>query len=143
MKKRCLVPMFYFLIGAALIAGCSLQNSGTAASSETRKSEFGESGTVADSAGTYSKADIENKLNLANNEAQEWLYDSEADAWVLSAVTAVLNPEIADEQGVSVAVPGSYVKGIDTDKDGKEDIKSSNYIQAVKGRLVIDYETEL
>lgn len=143
MKKRCLVPMFYFLIGAALIAGCSLQNSGTAASSETRKSEFGESGTVADSAGTYSKADIENKLNLANNEAQEWSYDSEADAWILSAVTAVLNPEIADEQGVSVAVPGSYVKGIDTDKDGKEDIKSSNYIQAVKGRLVIDYETEI
>ena len=68
MKKRCLVPVFYFLIGAALIAGCSLQNSGTAASSETRKSEFGESGTVADSAGTYSKADIENKLLCRSEE---------------------------------------------------------------------------
>lgn len=44
---------------------------------------------------------IEEALNLANMEA-EWTYSDNADAWTLSIVTAVTNPEIEDEQGVSV-----------------------------------------
>ena len=39
----------------------------------------------------------------------------------MAVVTAVTNPEIEDEQGVSVCVPGAYVKGVDTDGDGTED----------------------
>ena len=30
-------------------------------------------------------------------------------------------PELPDQQGVSVCVPGAYVTGIDTDGDGKAD----------------------
>lgn len=32
----------------------------------------------------------------------------------VSVVTVVTDPEIEDEQGVYVCVPGAYVKGIDT-----------------------------
>lgn len=45
---------------------------------------------------------IEETLNLANNESQEWTYSESADAWVLSAVSAVAYPELPDQQGVSV-----------------------------------------
>ena len=113
--------------GALLLAGCagSTENSSTAVTSEEEK------------------ANIEKTLNLANNENQEWAYDTEADAWVLSIVTAVTNPENADEQGVSVCVPGVYVKGIDTDKDGKADTTAKTYQSAVKGSLVIDGEATI
>ena len=39
-----------------------------------------------------SAEEIETALKLANNENQEWTYDSNADAWILSVVTAVMNP---------------------------------------------------
>ena len=39
----------------------------------------------------------------------------------MSIVSAVAYPELEDEQGVSVCVPGAYVKGIDTDGDGTEE----------------------
>ena len=55
------------------------------------------------------KAAIEAALNLANNPDQAWTYDSGADAWVLSVVTAVTRPVIESEEGVSVCVPGAYV----------------------------------
>lgn len=86
---------------------------------------------------------IEETLNLANNEDQEWTYDTDADAWVLSIVSAVAYPEIAEEQGVSVCVPGAYVKGIDENGDGVEDVTSNTYTEAVKGSLIIDYEKEV
>ena len=89
------------------------------------------------------KAYIEETLNLANNEDQEWTYSSEADAWVLSIVSAVAYPELPDQQGVSVCVPGAYVSGIDTDGDGTEDVTADTYSDAVLGSLVIDYEAEL
>uniref|UniRef100_UPI0025E9E13C hypothetical protein n=1 Tax=Butyrivibrio sp. TaxID=28121 RepID=UPI0025E9E13C len=86
---------------------------------------------------------IEEALNLANNEEVTWTYDADADAWVMSIVTAVAYAEIEDEEGVSVCVPGAYIKGIDTDGDGVEDITADNYTEEVHGQLVIDYEAEV
>ena len=86
---------------------------------------------------------IEKKLNLANNQDQEWTYLESADAWVLSVVSAVAYPEIPDQQGVSVCVPGAYVTGIDTDGDGKADVTADAYTDAIKGSLVIDYKAEV
>ncbi len=86
------------------------------------------------------KEAIEAALNLSNNPDQEWTYHSDADAWVLSPVIAVTRPVIESEEGVSVCVPGAYVKGIDTDGDGEADVTAAAAADAVKGRLVIDYE---
>ena len=86
------------------------------------------------------KQAIEYALNLANNPDQEWSYNASADAWTLSVVTAVLYPVIENEEGVSVCVPGAYVSGIDTDGDGTADLNAQTYTEAVKGRLVIDYD---
>lgn len=83
-------------------------------------------------------SDIENALDL-KNMGQEWTYSEDADAWVLSVVTAVTKPEIEDQQGVSVCVPGAYVKGVDTDGDGAADATSGN----VSGALVIDYDAQV
>ena len=88
------------------------------------------------------KEAIEAALNLANMSA-EWTYSEDADAWTMSSVTAVTNPEIEDEQGVSVCVPGAYVKGIDTDGDGTEDVTSDSANDSVSGNLVIDYDAEI
>ena len=101
-------------------------------------------GTGADS-GSGSSADkeaIEAALDLSNISA-EWTYSSDADAWTMSSVTAVANPEIEDEQGVSVCVPGAYVKGIDTDGDGTEDVTSDSANDSVAGNLVIDNDAEI
>lgn len=92
-----------------------------------------ESGTVSD------KEAIEYALNLKNMD-QEWTYSDSSDAWTLSVVTAVTQPVIPDKEGVSVCVPGAYVKGIDTDGDGTADVTAGNGNEAVKGSLVIDYE---
>ncbi len=86
---------------------------------------------------------IEETLNLANNTEYTWSYDSEADAWIMSIVSAVVYPEIEDEQGVSVCVPGAYVTGIDTDGDGKADVTADSYTEEVNGQLVIDYNAEI
>lgn len=98
----------------------------------------GDESTTADE-----RAEIENTLNLANNKDQEWTYHSDADAWVLSVVSAVAYPELPDQQGVSVCVPGAYVAGIDTDGDGNADVTGKDAANAVKGALVIDYEAEI
>lgn len=86
---------------------------------------------------------IEQALNLAVNEGQEWTYFKDDDAWVLSVVSAVAYPELPDQQGVSVCVPGTYIMGIDTDGDGSADVTSENAAEAVKGSLVIDYEAKV
>ena len=91
----------------------------------------------------FTKDYIEQTLNLANNENQEWTYSSDADAWVLSVVSAVAYPELPDQQGVSVCIPGAYVTGIDTDNDGKADVTAENASDAAKGALVIDYDTQI
>ncbi|MCR5088198.1 MAG: hypothetical protein K6C08_01630 [Oscillospiraceae bacterium] len=99
----------------------------------------------ADAAATTEEeiAYLEETLNLANNPEQEWSYDSSADAWVLSVVSAVAYPELPDQQGVSVCVPGAYVTGIDSDGDGTADVTAADCSEAVKGSLVIDYEAEI
>lgn len=101
-------------------------------------------GTASDeTAALTAPADIEAALDLSNNSSQNWTYDSAGAAWTLAIVSAVANPQIADEQGVSVCVPGAYVKGIDTDGDGGADISAASATSAVKGQLVIDYEAAI
>ena len=95
-----------------------------------------------ESAGASDRAAIEAALNLKNME-QEWTYSADSDAWTLSVVTAVTRPVIADEEGVSVCVPGAYVTGIDTDGDGAADVTADGADGAVKGSLVIDYAAEI
>ncbi|MCR5760467.1 MAG: hypothetical protein K6F82_00455 [Sphaerochaetaceae bacterium] len=94
--------------------------------------------TSVSSAAVMDKKGIEEALNLANTDS-EWTYSDSSDAWTLSIVTAVTNPEIEDEQGVSVCVPGAYVKGVDTDGDGTADATSGT----VTGNLVIDYSASV
>lgn len=89
------------------------------------------------------RAYIEETLNLANNPEQEWIYSKSADAWTLSVVSAVVYPELPDQQGLSVCVPGAYVAGIDTNGDGWLDITAATASEAVKGSLVIDYHAEI
>lgn len=79
------------------------------------------------------KEAIESALDLRNIGA-DWTYSENANAWTMSSVTAVTNAELPDYQGVSVCVPGAYVKGIDTDGDGEEDVTSGT----AAGNLVID-----
>ena len=90
------------------------------------------SGAAADKAG------IEEALNLANIDP-EWTYSDEADAWTMAVVTAVTNAELPDYQGVSVCVPGAYVKGVDTDGDGFADVTNGS----ASGNLVIDYDASV
>ena len=89
------------------------------------------------------RAYIEETLDLTNNADQEWTYSDGADAWTLSVVSAVVYPELPDQQGLSVCVPGAYVAGIDTDGDGQPDVTAENASEAVKGSLVIDYDAEI
>ena len=89
------------------------------------------------------RAYIEETLNLKNNADQTWTYSADSDAWTLSVVSAVAYPEIPEEEGVSVCVPGAYVVGIDTDGDGSEDLTAAEATDAVCGSLVIDYEAQV
>lgn len=86
---------------------------------------------------------IEQALNLANNMEITWSYAEDADAWTMSATQAVVNPELPQQQSVSVCVPGAYVSGIDTDRDGSIDVTAADYTEAVGGVLVIDYEAQI
>ena len=133
MKSRKLSLLLAAVLVVGLLAGCGSSSSSDSSSDDSASSSSLE----------YDVEYIETTLNLANNEDQEWTYSSSADAWVLSIVSAVAYPEIEDEQGVSVCVPGAYVTGIDTDGDGQADVTSDSYSEAVKGSLVIDYEAEV
>ena len=92
---------------------------------------------------TEEQTEIESILNISNNDEITWSYDSQSDSWTMSVTSAVANPELPDYQGVSVNVPGAYVKGIDTDKDGIEDVTGQTYSEAVAGQLVIDETAEI
>ncbi len=89
------------------------------------------------------RAAIEEALNLRNNPDQTWTYSASGDGWVLSVVPAVVNPELPDNQGVSVCVPGAYVVGIDTDGDGAPDVTAADGEAPVWGSLVIDYQAQV
>lgn len=134
------------LVICSLLVGCESVNS-SVNSAEASTSEYTESTNITETAieenVNQEKEHIEYTLNLANNEGQEWTYMKEKDAWVLSVVSAVAYPELPNQQGVSVCVPGAYVTGIDTDGDGKGDVTSDNYGDAVKGSLIIDYEAKI
>ena len=84
---------------------------------------------------TEESTTIESTLNIANNEEITWNYDSPSDSWTMSITSAVANPELPDYQGVSVNVPGAYVKGIDIDGDGTEDVTAQSYSEEVSGQL--------
>ena len=99
--------------------------------------------SLADESTVSDKETIEYALNLANNPNQEWTYSTSSDSWTLSIVTAVTKPVIEDEEGVSVCVPGAYVTGIDTNRDGTADITAESYTEPDKGSLVIDYEAQV
>lgn len=118
------------IISMVVLGGC-------ANSSNDDKSDTGNG-----SATSSTKQEIEEALDLSNMNA-EWTYSEESDAWTLTPVTAVTDPEIEDEQGVSVCVPGAYVKGIDTDGDGEADETSKTVTASVTGSLVIDHDAEI
>ena len=86
--------------------------------------------------------EIERTLDISNNDEITWSYDSQSDSWTMSVTSAVANPELPDYQGVSVNVPGIYVKGIDTDGDGTEDVTGKSYAEEVSGQLIIDEKAE-
>lgn len=126
----------------ALLLALSLAAGLCACSQETPEAETEE--TVSAVADAEEKAYIEETLNLANNADLTWTYSADADAWVMSIVSAVAYPELPDQQGVSVCVPGAYVTGIDTDGDGSADVTAADAgEEAVSGALVIDYEAEI
>ena len=145
-KYKRIIAVLLSLTMTAGLYGCAgnpkdtLQDNGTEESSTEESSTEESGGSQVD---TGQKEYIEQALNLAENEGQEWTYSKDADAWVLSVVSAVAYPELPDQQGVSVCVPGAYVMGIDTDGDGNADITSEKAAEAVKGSLVIDYEAKI
>ncbi|MCD8068725.1 MAG: hypothetical protein LUE87_07540, partial [Lachnospiraceae bacterium] len=131
-------------LAASMVLGMTACGSSSASDDSTAdETSVSEDTGSQEAEGVSDKETIEYTLNLANNEDQEWSYSESADAWVLSIVSAVAYPEIDDEPGVSVCVPGAYVTGIDTDGDGAADVTAADYTEAVKGSLVIDYDAEV
>ena len=128
MKKA--IALLTALILVLGFAACGTNSDGTDGSQITETNQ-GISGSASDSA---DKTVIETALNLANIQP-EWTYSENADAWTMAVVTAVANAELPDYQGVSVCVPGAYVKGVDTDGDGSADVTDGT----ASGNLVIDY----
>lgn len=129
-----------FLLALTLVfslSACGDNTSGSTGETETTaQSETSEtSAAVCDS---EDKAGIEEALNLANIKP-EWTYSDTADAWTMAIVTAVTNAELPDYQGVSVCVPGAYVKGVDTDGDGTVDATSGT----ASGNLIIDHDASV
>ena len=124
------------LSAAMLLCACGGKTAGNSADSTAASVEQAQQNETETTHADHS--DIENALNL-KNMGQEWTYSEDADAWVLSVVTAVTKPEIEDQQGVSVCVPGAYVKGVDTDGDSTADATSGT----VTGALVIDYDANV
>ncbi len=89
------------------------------------------------------RQEIENTLNLAKNQEVTWNYDSQSDSWTMSVTSAVANPELADYQGVSVNVPGAYIKGVDTDGDGEADVTADTAPGSINGTLVLDHSAKI
>lgn len=131
------------LLALALVLGlaaCSTSSGETTTNDDSTpqaadSSQSQSADTTVITADSAEKADIESALNLANIKP-EWTYSENADAWTMAIVTAVTNAELPDYQGVSVCVPGAYVKGVDTDGDGTADVTSGT----ASGNLVIDFD---
>ncbi len=140
--KKCTV-LLCLLAMLPCLASCGSTSSDTSSSTEDAKSEDTGAAAAKTPAVSSNKEEIESTLNLANNTDNTWSYDADADAWVMSIVSAVAYPEIEDEEGVSVCVPGGYITGIDTDGDGSADVTADSYTEAAGGKLVIDYDAEI
>ena len=106
MKPKQLIASFLTLSLAASLCACAKDAETNTATDSSSQSPV---------ANAEEKAYIEETLNLSNNADLTWTYNADADAWVMSIVSAVAYPELPDQQGVSVCVPGAYVTGIDTD----------------------------
>ncbi|MDT2522683.1 hypothetical protein [Enterococcus raffinosus] len=141
MKKKTGLLGLAILTSIFLLDGCAAFD--TTTNSEQNDTEEKKTNTVQTLKDEKKKQDIEQSLDLKNNSDQAWSYSKDEDGWVLSIVTVVTNPEIEEQQGVSVCVPGAYVTGIDTNSDGKADITEKNYSDTVKGTLVIDHEAKI
>ncbi len=102
----------------------------------------GASGTGTNLSATSSDtiSEIESALDISQNEKISWTYDSQSDSWTMSVTNAVTDPEIEDDQGVSVNIPGAYVKGLDTDGDGKADITAADANGETTGVLIVNEE---
>ena len=120
------------LISVMLIAGLTACGS-TGSSDDSQEAE-----TIAVTSDSGDKTAIETALDLSNI-SPEWTYSESEDCWTMASITAVVNAELPDYQGVSVCVPGAYVKGVDTDGDGTEDVTSGT----ASGSLIIDYEAAI
>ncbi len=128
------------LVSALMVCGLLACTGAASAEVSGKGSELvsQSAGTTVVTARSASKADIEDALNLANIQP-EWTYSETADAWTMAIATAVTNAELPDYQGVSVCVPGAYVKGVDTDGDGNADVTGGT----ASGSLVIDFDTKV
>jgi len=135
--------MFALLLAMVLVLGlaaCGTSSGETTTNDDSTpqaadNSQSQSADTTVITADSVEKADTESALNLANIKP-EWTYSENADAWTMAIVTAVTNAELPDYQGVSVCVPGAYVKGVDTDGDGTADVTGGT----ASGNLVIDYD---
>ncbi|MCD7837219.1 MAG: hypothetical protein LUG83_11390 [Lachnospiraceae bacterium] len=136
MKK--ITALGCILVMILCLTACGSSSSGSEATELDETAGNSENSTL-----LSDKEYIEDALNLANNSDYTWSYDSGAEAWVMSIVSAVAYPEIEDEEGVSVCVPAGYVTGIDIDGDSEVDVTADNYSEAVNGSLVIDYDAEI
>ena len=145
--RKMMVLLMATIMVFGLVACGSSESASTTSDAKTSDTQQGAaSGTDATEAAettvvtadSTEKDDIEKALNLANIKP-EWTYNESADAWTMAIVTAVTNAELPDYQGVSVCVPGAYVKGVDTDGDGNADATEGT----ASGNLVIDYEASV
>lgn len=136
MKKTTVLPLALSLLLG--LASCGMKGTKTGETTSKGGSAEQSADTTVITAGSTEKADIEKALNLANIKP-EWTYSESADAWTMAIVTAVVNAELPDYQGVSISVPGSYVKGLDTDGDGSADLSSGT----ASGNLVIDHDARV
>ena len=141
-KSRKLLALLLALTFVVSLCACgnntSNETSNNTSSTPVGTAQSENSGTTVITSDSADKADIESALNLANIKP-EWTYSENADAWTMAIVTAVTNAELPDYQGVSVCVPGAYVKGVDTDGDGTADATSGT----ASGNLVIDYDAKV
>lgn len=147
MKREKVIAILTICAMCSGLVACSNSSSEQSSSSgeSTTTVSSDAQGPAAVTAATTSseKKSIEKQLDLSNNEDVTWSYDSSSKSWTMSSTCTVLNPELEDYQGVSVNVPGSYVKGIDTDGDGKADVTAKSYSDAENGTLVIDEDASV
>ncbi len=131
MKKMiAIVLTFTLLLG---LSAC-----GTNGDDESQQGNNKSVETKVITADSADKADIEAALDLANVNP-EWTYSENDDTWTMENVTTVTNAELPDYQGVSVCVPGAYVKGIDTDGNGTADVSEGT----AEGNLILDDEAKI